>query len=108
MVRNRYPLPRIGDLFDQLLGAMWFSKIDLRSGCHQLKFEKRMRLRRPFVLDMGMPSPLRCHSGGRMRRVYRPILDGSVIVSLVNVIVVNHGRTLDCSKLLLNWVRNEK
>ncbi|XP_073152499.1 uncharacterized protein [Henckelia pumila] len=36
-VKNRYPLPRIDDLFDQLQGAEVFSKIDLRSGYHQLR-----------------------------------------------------------------------
>ncbi|XP_072997189.1 uncharacterized protein [Typha latifolia] len=36
-VKNRYPLPRIDDLFDQLQGSQVFSKIDLRSGYHQLK-----------------------------------------------------------------------
>ncbi|KAL4020358.1 hypothetical protein IC575_019131 [Cucumis melo] len=36
-VKNRYPLPRIEDLFDQLQGATVFSKIDLRSGYHQLR-----------------------------------------------------------------------
>jgi hypothetical protein len=36
-VKNKYPLPRIDDLFDQLWGACVFSKIDLRSGYHQLK-----------------------------------------------------------------------
>jgi hypothetical protein len=36
-VKNKYPLPRIDDLFDQLRGACVFSKINLRSGYHQLK-----------------------------------------------------------------------
>ena len=36
-VKNRYPLPRIDDLFDQLQGEAWFSKIDLRSGYHQMR-----------------------------------------------------------------------
>ncbi|GKA23776.1 putative reverse transcriptase domain-containing protein [Tanacetum coccineum] len=36
-VKNRYPLPRIDDLFDQLQGSCYFSKIDLRSGYHQLR-----------------------------------------------------------------------
>ncbi|KAL4016928.1 hypothetical protein IC575_024599 [Cucumis melo] len=36
-IRNKYPLPRIVDLFDQLRGATLFFKIDLRSGYHQLK-----------------------------------------------------------------------
>ncbi|GJY31524.1 putative reverse transcriptase domain-containing protein [Tanacetum coccineum] len=36
-VKNRYPLPRIGDLFDQLQGSLFFSKINLRSGYHHLR-----------------------------------------------------------------------
>jgi hypothetical protein len=36
-VKNKYPLPRIEDLFDQLKGASVFSKMDLRSGYHQLR-----------------------------------------------------------------------
>jgi hypothetical protein len=36
-IKNKYPLPRIDDLFDQLKGAYFFLKIDLRSGYHQLK-----------------------------------------------------------------------
>ncbi|GKC64525.1 putative reverse transcriptase domain-containing protein [Tanacetum coccineum] len=36
-IKNRYPLPRINDLFDQLQGSLFFSKIDLRSGYHQVR-----------------------------------------------------------------------
>jgi hypothetical protein len=36
-IKNKYPLPRINDLFDQLKGACVLSKIDLRSGYRQLK-----------------------------------------------------------------------
>ena len=39
-IKNKYPLPRINDLFDQLAGASVFSKMDLRSGYHQIKIRK--------------------------------------------------------------------
>ena len=38
-IKKKYSLPRIDDLFDQLKGAVCFSKIDLRSGYHQLKIK---------------------------------------------------------------------
>ncbi|KAD3066387.1 hypothetical protein E3N88_34267 [Mikania micrantha] len=40
-IKNKYPLPRIDDLFDQLQGTCHFSKIDLRSGYHQLKVQEK-------------------------------------------------------------------
>ena len=39
-VKNKYPLPRINDLFDQLKGAKYFSKINLRTGYHQLRVKE--------------------------------------------------------------------
>jgi hypothetical protein len=39
-VKNKYPLPRIDDLFDQLKDAKIFSKIDLRSGYHQVRIKE--------------------------------------------------------------------
>ncbi|GJX36011.1 putative reverse transcriptase domain-containing protein [Tanacetum coccineum] len=47
-VKNRYPLPRIDDLFDQLKGSQFFSKIDLRSGYHQLRVHKDDILKTTF------------------------------------------------------------
>ena len=41
-IKNKYPLPRIDDLFDQLSGAKVFSKIDLRTGYYQLKIKKEI------------------------------------------------------------------
>jgi hypothetical protein len=39
-IKNKYPLPRIEDLFDQMKRSSVFSKIDLRSGYHQLKIRE--------------------------------------------------------------------
>jgi Reverse transcriptase (RNA-dependent DNA polymerase) len=38
-IKNSYPLPRFDDIFDRLVGAKFFSKIDLRSGYHQIRLE---------------------------------------------------------------------
>ncbi|GJW49731.1 putative reverse transcriptase domain-containing protein [Tanacetum coccineum] len=47
-IKNRYPLPRIDDLFDQLQGSRYFSKIDLRSGYHQLRVHEDDILKTAF------------------------------------------------------------
>jgi hypothetical protein len=50
-IKNKYPLPRIDVLFDQLAGAKVFSKIDLRSGYHQIKIREVTFQRQPFPPD---------------------------------------------------------
>jgi hypothetical protein len=49
-IKNRYPLPRIDDLFDQLQGSTYFSKIDLLSGYHQLRVQEESIPRTAFTL----------------------------------------------------------
>jgi hypothetical protein len=53
-IKNKYPLPRIDDLFDQLKGASVFSKIDLRSGYHQLKIRQEDISKTAFVTRYGL------------------------------------------------------
>jgi len=63
-IKNKYPLPRIDILFDQLSKAKVFSKIDLRSGCHQIKirpqdipkttFSMRYRLYEYLIMSFGL------------------------------------------------------
>jgi hypothetical protein len=52
-IKNKYPLPRIEDLFDQLRGASVFSKIDLRSGYHQLRIRPSDILKTTFITKYG-------------------------------------------------------
>jgi hypothetical protein len=53
-IKNKYPLPRIDDLFDQLCGACVFSKIDLQLGYHQLKIRECDIPKTAFVLRCGL------------------------------------------------------
>jgi hypothetical protein len=53
-IKNKYPLPRIDDLFDQLKGACVFSKIDLRSGYHQLKIRATDIPKTTFITRYGL------------------------------------------------------
>jgi hypothetical protein len=52
-VKNKYPLPRINDLLDQLKDAKFFSKIDLRSGYHQMKIRPEDIPKTTFVTRYG-------------------------------------------------------
>ncbi|KAL6314345.1 hypothetical protein AAG906_021055 [Vitis piasezkii] len=79
-IRNKYPLPRMDDLFDQLQGASIFSKIDLHFGYHQLKMKggssetPRAIYTKPLVgrvwkvLEMPRDVHTSLHYGGRHGR----------------------------------------
>ena len=53
-IKNKYPLSMINDLFDQLQGAKVFSKIDLRSGYHQLKIREQDIPKTAFTTRYGL------------------------------------------------------
>jgi hypothetical protein len=55
-IKNRYPLPRIDDLLDQLQGVQVFSKVDLRSSYHQVRGRKRTFLKQPLGLVIDIMS----------------------------------------------------
>jgi hypothetical protein len=60
-VKNKYPLPCIEDLFDQMRGARVFSKIDLRSGYHQMKIRPSNIPKTSSQPDMDYMSSQLCH-----------------------------------------------
>jgi len=72
-VKNRYPLLRIDDLFDQLKGARVFSKIDLRSGYHQLRIKEQDIQKTAF------------------RTRYGPYLDQYMVVFIDNILVYSNS-----------------
>jgi hypothetical protein len=59
-IKNQYPLPKIDDLFDQMKGATVFSKIDLRSGYHQLRIKEDDVPKTALRQDLDIMSLLFC------------------------------------------------
>ena len=99
-VKNKYPLPHIDGLFDQLQGACMFSKIDLRFGYHQLRIRDEDVYKKIFYSRYGhyeflvMPFGLTNASAtfmDLMNRVFRPYLDQFLIVFIDDVLIYSRS-----------------
>ncbi|GJQ93745.1 putative reverse transcriptase domain-containing protein [Tanacetum coccineum] len=100
-VKNRYPLPKIDDLFDQLQGSSVYSKIDLRSGYHQLRvrdedipktsFRTRYEHYEFQVMPFGLTNAPAVFIDP-MNRVCKPYLDKFVIVFIDDILIYSHNK----------------
>ena len=99
-VKNRYPLPRIDDLFYQLRGARVYSKIELRTGYHQLRVREidipktTFRTRYGHFKFMVMPFGLTNAPAAfmdLMHRVFQPYLDQFVVVFMDDILIYSQS-----------------
>ncbi|GJT32650.1 putative reverse transcriptase domain-containing protein [Tanacetum coccineum] len=118
-VKNRYPLPRIDDLFDQLQGSSIYSKIDLRLGYHQLRvreedipktaFRTRYRHYEFQVMPFGLTNAPAVFMD-LMNRVCKPYLDKFVIVFINDILIYSKNKQEHAEhlKLILDLLKKEQ
>ncbi|GKC57841.1 putative reverse transcriptase domain-containing protein, partial [Tanacetum coccineum] len=118
-VKNRYPLPRIDDLFDQLQGSSIYSKIDLRSGYHQLRFREEDIPKTAFRTRYGhyefQVTPFGLTNASTvfmdfMNRVCKPYLDKFVIIFINDILIYSKSEEEheEHLKLILELLKKEE
>jgi hypothetical protein len=118
-IKNKYPLPCIEDLFDQMKGAKIFSKIDLRSGYHQLKireedvpktaFTTRYGLYEFLVMSFGLTNAS-AYFMNLMNKVFMEYLDPFVVVFIDHILIYspNEETHEDHLRLVLQKLRDNQ
>nr|GEY51449.1 hypothetical protein [Tanacetum cinerariifolium] len=118
-VKNRYPLPRIDNLFDQLQGSSVYSRIDLRSGYYQLRireedipittFQTRYVHFEFQVMPFGLTNAPAVFMD-LMNRVCKPYLDKFVIVFIDDILIYSENKKdhEEHLKTILELLKNEK
>nr|GEV78409.1 putative reverse transcriptase domain-containing protein [Tanacetum cinerariifolium] len=118
-VKNHYPLPRIDDLFDQLYGLSVYSKIDLRSGYHQLRVRDKdipkTALRTRYrhyefqVMSFGLTNAPAVFMD-LMNRVCKPYLDKFIIVFIDDILIYSPNKEEHANhlRIILELLRKKK
>jgi hypothetical protein len=88
-IKNKYPLPRIDLLFDQLTGARVFSKIDIRSGYHQIRIRLEDIPKTTFTTRYGLFEYLVTYL---MNSVFMPKLDKFVVVFIDEILIYSKNK----------------